>query len=162
MITRFQSTTLDYSSATPIDPRTAERLREDFAGIFTEEITRCYRRPRDLDPQGSSSDVEGIEHKHIDGANEEVTDAPSVLDVVIGPSMRLERLVVAVPLEEMERLIRARAIAVPLIQVVALATWLLARALNHPRKQIVQFPLLPDTGLEGREDDDGVVVHVVP
>lgn len=76
--------------------------------------------------------------------------------------MRLERLVVAVPLEEMERLIRARAVAVPLIQVVALATWLLARALNHPRKQLVKFPLLPDTGLEGREDDDGVVVHVVP
>ncbi len=99
--------------------------------------------------------VQRIEDDHADRLLQEIFDLPPILDVVVRRSVRLERLLAPVSLEQMER---ATGVAL-LVQVVPLAPRFRSRPLDHPREQRAEVRSSPFTGTERSEDGHRTLGH---
>jgi hypothetical protein len=99
--------------------------------------------------------VERIQNDHADRFLQEVRDLPPILDVVVRRSMRLERLLVPVPLEQVERATRVDL----LVEVVPLTPRFRSRPLDHPREQRAEVRCSPFARTERSEDGHRTVGH---
>ena len=99
--------------------------------------------------------VDRIQDDHADRLLQEIYDLPPILDEVVRRSVRLERLLAPVSLEQMER---ATGVAL-LVEVVPLTARFRSRPLDHPREQRAEIGSSPLARTERSEDGHRTLGH---
>ena len=99
--------------------------------------------------------VDRIEDDHADRFFQEVRDLPPILDEVVRRSMRLERFLAPVPLEQMKCATRVDL----LVEVVPLAPRFRSRPLDHPREERAKVRCSPFARMERSENGHRTVGH---